>query len=102
MASEDIGPTEIARILTEEKVLIHTAYTRRYHPEQCNQRQVKDEYKWHPTTVASILKRKEYLGHTVLRKSIGTDFKTDARRATEEDEQLVFENTHEAIFSLAV
>ena len=35
--------------------------------------------------VREILSRLEYLGHTVLRKTIGTNFKTDERRfATDE------------------
>ena len=97
MAADDLGPTDIARRLTEEKVLIPTAYTKIYHPEQCNQRRVKDIYSWHPSTIAAMLQRQEYLGHTVLRKSIGTDFKTDSRRAAEHDEQFLFLNTHEAI-----
>ena len=97
LAADDMGPTEIARQLSAEKILIPSAYTRRFHPEQCNMRHIKDEYKWHPTTITGILQRQEYLGHTVLRKSIGTDFKTDTRRVAEEDEQFVFLNTHEPI-----
>ncbi|MBQ3411965.1 MAG: recombinase family protein [Oscillospiraceae bacterium] len=97
MAAHDIGPTEIASRLTEEKVLIPAAYTRRFHPEQSNNRPFKDEYKWSSTTVSEMLQRQEYLGHTILRKTIGTDFKTDSRRAATEDEMFVFENTHEPI-----
>ena len=44
-----------------------------------------------------MLRRKEYLGHTVLRKTIGMDFKSDTRRSATEDEMFVFENTHEPI-----
>lgn len=43
------------------------------------------------------MNRQEYLGHTVLRKTIGTNFKTDARRFATDEERLVFENTHEPI-----
>ena len=39
------------------------------------------------------------LGHTVLRKSVSTNFKLHKRKTTDEDEQYVFYNTHEPIIS---
>lgn len=47
--------------------------------------------RWNPTTVREILERQEYLGHTVLRKTIGTNFKTDARRSSTDEEKFVIE-----------
>ena len=41
--------------------------------------------------------RQEYLGHTVLGKSICENFKTKQRRAATADELMIFPNTHEAI-----
>lgn len=100
LASEGLGPTQIARQLSEEKVLIPSAYTEKYHPEQSNGRTFNcDEYSWSNSTVSAILDRREYLGHTVLRKSICTNFKTDTRRKATEDELLIFPNTHEPIIS---
>lgn len=43
-----------------------------------------------------ILDRQEYLGHTVLGKSICEKFKTKQRRAATADELMIFPNTHEA------
>ena len=91
--------TEIARILTEKNVLIPSAYTFQYHPEQCNHKTVTNIYKWSNVSVRYILNRQEYLGHTVLRKSIATNFKTGERRAATDNERLIFENTHEPIIS---
>ena len=90
---------EITRILTEEKVLVPSAYAKQNHPEQCNYKVADDYHKWNRTTVLDILKRKEYLGHTILKKSVSVNFKTDERRETTEDEQYFFENTHEPIIS---
>ena len=54
-------------------------------------------YRWTATTVGYILDRQEYLGHTVLGKSICEKFKTKQRRAATADELIIFPNTHEAI-----
>ena len=44
-----------------------------------------------------ILDRQEYLGHTVLCKSIRENFKLKKRRAATPEERIIFKNTHEAI-----
>lgn len=97
LASEGITPPEIARTLTQENILIPSAYTLEFHPEQCNRKAEQGCTRWNPTTVREILNRQEYLGHTVLRKTIGINFKTDARRFADDEERFVFENTHEPI-----
>ena len=97
LAAKSMTPPAIARQLTEEKVLIPSSYTLQYHPEQCNRKSDIGYTSWNPSTVREILNRQEYLGHTVLRKTIGTNFKTDTRRFATDEEKLVFENTHEPI-----
>ena len=99
LAAQRKGTTEIAKILTEDNVLIPSAYTLRYHPEQCNRRAQPGCCTWRNTTVGQILNRQEYLGHTVLRKTVSTSFKMDKRRKATEDEMLIFYNTHEPIIS---
>lgn len=78
-------------------MLIPSAYTLQYHPEQCNRKAEYGCTNWNANTVREILSRQEYLGHTVLRKTIGTNFKTDERRFATDEERLVFEDTHEPI-----
>ena len=99
LASQSYGPTDIARKLTEKKVLIPSAYTLQYHPEQCNRKADIGNCEWNSSTISTILNRKEYLGHTILRKTIATNFKTDERRKANKDEMLCFEDTHEPIIS---
>lgn len=99
LANEGKSPRAIAEMLTEEKVLIPAAHEERNHPEQYNGQKYADPYLWGANTVRKILDRQEYLGRTVLRKSVGTNFKLHKRRETGEEEQYVFENTHEAIIS---
>ena len=97
MASQGIGVTAIAEMLTEEKVLIPSAYAAKYFPENCRHRTIIDPYRWNATSIGYILDRQEYLGHTVLGKSICENFKTKQRRAATPDELMIFPDTHEAI-----
>ena len=99
LANEGKSPRAIAELLTEEKVLIPAAHAKEYHPEQYNGTKFSDPYTWGMSTIRAILSRQEYLGHTVLRKSVSTNFKLHKRKNTDEDEQYVFYNTHEPIIS---
>ena len=93
------SPRAIAELLTEEKVLIPAAYEKENHKEQYKGKKFTDPYIWSVSTIRKILDRQEYLGHTVLHKSVGTNFKLHKRRETPQEEQYVFPNTHEAIIS---
>ena len=78
--------TAIAEMLTADKVLIPSAYAALNQPKNCRHKNVADPYRWSATTVGYILDRQEYLGHTVLGKSICENFKTKQRRAATPDE----------------
>ena len=97
LACQGNSTTAIAEILTAEQVLIPAAYAALHNPKNCRHKSVKDPYRWNATTVGYILDRQEYLGHTVLGKSICENFKTKQRRAATPDELMIFPDTHEAI-----
>lgn len=97
LACQGNSTTAIADILTAEQVLIPAAYAALHNPKNCRHKSVKDPYRWNATTVGYILDRQEYLGHTVLGKSICENFKTKQRRAATPDELMIFPDTHEAI-----
>lgn len=97
LACDGMGATAIADTLSEDKILIPSAYARQNHPEDCQCTNYHDPYTWNATTVGYILNRREYLGHTVLGKTTRDNFKTKRKRIANEDELLVFYNTHEAI-----
>lgn len=97
LACQGNSTTAIAEILTAEQVLIPAAYAAQHNPKNCRHKSVKDPYRWNATTVGYILDRQEYLGHTVLGKSICENFKTKQRRAATPDELMIFPDTHEAI-----
>ena len=97
MACQGNSTTAIADVLTAEQVLIPAAYAALHNPKNCRHKNVTDPYRWNATTVGYILDRQEYLGHTVLGKSICENFKTKQRRAATPDELMIFPDTHEAI-----
>ena len=97
LACQGNSTTAIADILTAEQVLIPAAYAALHNPKNCRHKSVTDPYRWNATTVGYILDRQEYLGHTVLGKSICENFKTKQRRAATPDELMIFPDTHEAI-----
>lgn len=99
LANEGRSPREIAELLTDEKVLIPAAHEKENHKEQYKGKNYADPCFWSVSTVRKILDRQEYLGHTILHKSVGTNFKLHKRKETAEEEQYVFPNTHEAIIS---
>jgi hypothetical protein len=99
LANEGKSPRAIAETLAAEKVLIPAAHAKENHKEQYKGKSYSDPYLWRTSSIRKILERKEYLGHTVLHKSVATNFKLHKRKETSEDEQYVFPNTHEAIIS---
>ena len=90
------GPSQIARILKEDKVITPTIHfqqtgraTRNAPPD--------NPYNWTSDTIADILERPEYQGHTVNFKTYKQSYKSKKTCYNPEEKWLVFENTHEAI-----
>lgn len=83
-------PTQIAETLTQDKVLIPTAYMAEKHPERKLEHRRSDPYFWSGNTVGSILDCREYLGHTILGKTVCENFKTRKRRPATPDEPMFF------------
>ena len=97
LACQGNSITAIAEMLTAGQILIPSAYAALHRPENCRHKDVADPCRWNANTVGSILDRQEYLGHTVLGKSVCENFKTKQRRAATPDELMIFPDTHEAI-----
>ncbi len=57
---------------------------------------------WRDCTIARILSRPEYCGHTVNFRTSSTNFKSKKRKNNTPEDWLIFENTHEAIVSQEV
>lgn len=93
---EGHGPYQICCILSAEKVEKPGYYLAQKGAGLHQSRVFIDPYNWSSSTVCGILKKKEYLGHTVNFKT-RKHFKDKKSKYVPEDEWLIFENTHEAI-----
>lgn len=91
-----LGPAQIARRLREEKVYTPTVYFHKQGRKTTNQLP-RDYYCWSGSTVARILERQEYLGHTVNFKTYRKSYKDAKTRLNPPEEWLVLENTHDPI-----
>ena len=90
------GPYQIACKLSEEQILIPSAYLAQYGEGVNKNKTFKDIYGWGSSAVVEILKKREYLGHTVNFKT-RKHFKDKKSHYVPEDEWTIFENTHEPI-----
>lgn len=97
MIMEGKGVNKIADILCEEQVLIPSAYAEKYCPENQHSKNFHDPFRWSNTTVSYILDKQEYMGHTILGKTVSESYKTKKRRNAKSEELMVFKNTHPAI-----
>ena len=90
------GPTQIANELTRRNIPTpgtmdyrRTGNARHYSPET--------ECVWCSRTIADFFTQKAYLGHTVNFRTYSKSYKLKKRLPTPEDQQVVYENTHEAL-----
>ena len=93
---EGFGPYQISQLLKQQKVEIPSVHLARYGEGVNKNKTVKDIYGWGSSTVVEILKKREYLGHTVNFKT-RKHFKDKKSHYVDESEWTIFENTHEAI-----
>ena len=96
LAMEGYGPYQIATKLSEEKIEIPAVHLARYGEGVNKNKTFADIYRWSASTVVEILKKREYLGHTVNFKT-RKHFKDKKSHYVDESEWTIFENTHEAI-----
>ena len=90
------GPTQIANILTERKILCPTYYALEK-GEKPHTVLPAHKYAWNSPVVAMILERVDYLGHTVNFKTHNKSYKCHKKIKHTPDQWKVFEGTHEAI-----
>lgn len=95
---QGLGPVQIANELTRRNIptpgtlaFRRTGSKRNYYPDA--------ECVWSDSTIENILSYKEYMGHTVNFKTYSKSYKLKKRFDNPEDQQMVFENTHEALVS---
>jgi len=89
MVIDGKGVYQIARILEADKVMIPSAHLESIGiTPQCD---YADPYHWRGGVVSNIVKRREYTGIKILKKTYTESYKHKKRKETPEDERLVFE-----------
>lgn len=95
---EGNGPGTIAHIFTNEKIESPAAHKAR--PENGGytaKQAAKGASSWSTSTIVTMLKRPEYMGHTVNCRTRKDSYKDKYGRKMPPEDWLIFENTHEAI-----
>ena len=93
---DGLGPSQIARKLTERKILTPAAY-------YASKGRTTNVTKKGSPTIADIMDRwREYLGHTVNFKTRKKSYKSKKTLHNPESEWKIFDNTHEAIWTEAI
>lgn len=88
-----LGPTQIAKRLTTEKVLTPTAYKAQKNGELLP----SNPFKWAQKSVASILERVEYIGYTENFKTTSKNYRSKKRVWNNKEDRRIFEDTHPSI-----
>ena len=91
------GPTQIAKELTRRQIENPVAHARKQGLTLPAKALNDDPCSWHDSTVARLLTRVEYLGHTANFKTYRKSYKNKKQMHNERSEWQIFENTHEAI-----
>ena len=91
------GPTQISKELTRRKVENPVAHARRLGITIPAKPLDEEPCIWHDSTVARLLTRVEYLGHTANFKTYRKSYKNKKQMHNAPSEWQIFENTHDAI-----
>lgn len=93
---EGYGPYQIANMLEQDKVEIPGVHMAKFGQGLHQTAKIKDPYHWSSSTIVSILRKQEYLGHTVNFKT-AKHFKDKKSHYVSQDNWVIFEDTQEPI-----
>jgi len=94
---EGKGPCEIASIFADEKIERPSYYMITRGFSNRTQYDSSTPYAWSGNTVARLIGKPEYLGHTVNFRSYKDSYKDKRAKEAPKEDWAIFENTHPAI-----
>ena len=100
MTIDGKGPYQIARTFHDERIIRPSCHTARLNGSATAKTE-QNIYGWTMTTITNIIRKPEYMGHTVNFRTYKTSFKTKKHKLNPPEKWEIFENTHEAIISPA-
>ncbi|MDR1321704.1 MAG: DUF4368 domain-containing protein [Gracilibacteraceae bacterium] len=92
------GPYQIARTFTDEKIVRPSCHIARLN-DCVTAKSEQNPYNWTDATITTIIRRPEYVGHTVNFRTYKTSFKTKKHKHNPPEKWEIFENTHEALIT---
>ena len=98
MTVDGKGPFQIAKTFTDEKITRPSCHIARLSNRATAKSEIKP-YNWTDATITSIIRKPEYMGHTVNFRTCKTSFKTKKHKQNPPEKWEIFKNTHEAIIS---
>jgi hypothetical protein len=102
MTIEGKGAYQIARILTDEKVMRPSVYVALHDGGNYTPKSADEPCTWGGCSVKNILDKPEYMGHTANFKTLKKSYKDKKKQNRPKDEWLIFENTQEPIVASEV
>ena len=98
LAASGLGVQHIAETLHKENIERPAAYMQRKgYADHEFRPSLNRPYDWNASTVSAMLKRPEYLGHSVSFRHSNISYKTKKQKENDPSDWVVLENTHEAI-----
>ena len=94
------GPTQITRQLEERSIYVPTVHLQNK-GINIPARSPENPYAWQSRSVADILAKMEYRGHTVNFKTYKKSYKSKVKMQNNPEDWLIFKNTHKAIIDEA-
>jgi DNA invertase Pin-like site-specific DNA recombinase len=99
MCAEGMGPSYIARTLENDKIYTPTMYEFKRTGTRLTGLNEELPYSWSAQTITDMFENVIYLGHTLNLKTENISYKDHRKRIRPKDQQVMIENTHEAIVS---
>lgn len=97
MSVSGMGTFQIARTLTQEKVEAPGYYHSKLGIGTRKNAAFKNPCLWSGTTVANIIEKPEYMGHTVNFRSTKESYKEKKQTQNPKEDWVIIENTHDPI-----
>lgn len=96
-----MGTTQIANWLREQQIFSPTAYHLNHGRKTCH-KYPKNPYKWTSQTISCMLRKLEYLGHTVNFRTTKESYKSNRLLHNSLEDWVIIENTQEPIIEASV
>lgn len=95
---EGLGPSQIARLLTSEKVERPSYYLAKQGLGSCKGScDMSKPCTWTASTITDMVRKQEYMGHTVNFRNYKESYKDKLSKKVDPDDWVIFENTQDAI-----